>query len=111
MTDAYKEKAREIMRGWEPLYSIDSTSAAPISSSIKFSNGREIETAIATALQEAADEALERAAVFADKHAEFCHKEAHNGGSHDLYERSRGATYIAVKTRALKSTQKGEGDD
>lgn len=43
---------------------------------------------------------LREAAEVAREHGEFCHNEAHHGGSHDLYERARGAAYIAERITA-----------
>jgi hypothetical protein len=93
MTD-YEAKTREIINRW--LY-------------LNKDRSLMVESAIATALQEAADEALERAAGVSDEHATFCEREAYNGGSNDLFERARGAEHLAEKIRALKSTPpKGE---
>ena len=50
----------------------------------------------------ARDETLEECARIAADHAEFCHTEAHNGGSRDLYERASGAAYLRDKFRSMK---------
>ena len=47
------------------------------------------------------------AAEVAREHGEFCRNEAQNGGSHDLYERSTGAFYLATKFRARADEEAG----
>lgn len=62
---------------------------------------------IATALAQARRQENEACAQIADEHGAFCHKEAHHGGSHDLYERASGAAHIA---QLIRSRQGGQQD-
>ncbi len=47
----------------------------------------------------------EACAVIAQKHGEFCHREARNGGSIDLHERGDGAIHIAALIRSRHGSQ------
>jgi len=47
----------------------------------------------------------ERCAKIAKDHGEFCHTEARNGGSPQLWERGTGANYIAEKILSRSTTE------
>ena len=49
--------------------------------------------------REAVEREREACAKIASDHAKFCHKEAHNGGCAELYERASGAAYIEQRIR------------
>ena len=103
MTDEHDAKAREILD--DPRNFVKDPVAGPIP--MHFNAFYE---AFADALRQAArkarKEALLEAAEIAEAHAEFCHKEAHHGGSHDLYERASGAAHLAKQYRT-KAEQEG----
>lgn len=62
----------------------------------------QIQPTIFAAIEEAVAAEQMRAARIAYDHAEFCRKEAHAGGSHDLYERASGANHIGRQIMVCK---------